>query len=173
MIADWKPESWVAIYAAIIGTSAFLLNLKSWFDSGVKLSLSLIPDGMVITPGSGVDEKNVIILTVTNRGDAPTMVTNMVLLEMTSWWQRWRIRPKASYVVTNPQHLGYPANVPSDLEPAKKWTGLIRTRVDVIPNLRTGNFYAGIYASHRNRPYLMQIPKKIDKLPEGATELRQ
>jgi hypothetical protein len=27
----------VALYAAIIGTSAFLLNLKTWFDSGVKL----------------------------------------------------------------------------------------------------------------------------------------
>jgi hypothetical protein len=31
-----KPETWVALYAAIIGTSAFLLNLKAWFDSGVK-----------------------------------------------------------------------------------------------------------------------------------------
>jgi hypothetical protein len=36
-----KPETWVALYAAIIGTSAFLLNLKTWFDSGVKLKLSL------------------------------------------------------------------------------------------------------------------------------------
>src|SRR5262249_61946621 len=29
-----KAETWVAIYAAIIGTSAFLLNLKASFDSG-------------------------------------------------------------------------------------------------------------------------------------------
>jgi hypothetical protein len=35
-----KPETWVALYAAIIGTSAFLLNLKTWFDSGVKLCVA-------------------------------------------------------------------------------------------------------------------------------------
>jgi hypothetical protein len=37
-----KPETWVAIYAAIIGTSAFLLNLKDWFDSGI-ISLLATP----------------------------------------------------------------------------------------------------------------------------------
>ncbi len=34
-------------YAAVIGTSAFFLNLKSWWDSGPKLKLSLIPDGVI------------------------------------------------------------------------------------------------------------------------------
>jgi hypothetical protein len=166
-----KPETWIAIYGAIIGTSALLLNFKSWWDSGPKLSLSLIPDGMIITPGSGVDERDLIILTVLNRGNAPTMVTNMVLFEMTSWWQRWRMRPKASYVITNPQHLGYPLNIPSDLEPSKRWTGIIRKREDIISDLRTGNFYTGIYTSHRDRPYLKRIPRKKEKLPEGTKAL--
>ena len=40
---DWKPETWIAIYAAIVGTGALLLNFKTWFDSGVKLHLSLVP----------------------------------------------------------------------------------------------------------------------------------
>ena len=94
-----KPETWVAIYAAVVATTAFFLNLKTWWDSGVKLALNLIPDGMTIGGGPDVDEKDIIILNVTNRGDGSTMVTNMVLLEMTSWWQRWRMRPTKSYVI--------------------------------------------------------------------------
>jgi hypothetical protein len=43
-----KPETWVALYAAIIGTSAFLLNLKTWFDSGVKLKLSLVGAAVLV-----------------------------------------------------------------------------------------------------------------------------
>jgi hypothetical protein len=42
------PQSWVAIYAAIVSTSALLLNLKSWLDSGIKLKVSLIPDGVIM-----------------------------------------------------------------------------------------------------------------------------
>jgi hypothetical protein len=95
----------------------------------------------------------------------------MVLFEMTSWWQWWRMRPKASYVITNPQHLGYPPNIPSDLEPSKRWTGIIRKREDIISDLRTGNFYTGIYTSHRDQPYLKRIPKKKETLPEGTKAL--
>jgi hypothetical protein len=43
-----KPETWVALNAAIIGTSAFLLNLKTWFDSGVKLELSLVGAAVLV-----------------------------------------------------------------------------------------------------------------------------
>lgn len=86
-----KAETWVAIYAAVIGTSAFFLNLKSWWDSGPKLKLSLIPDGVIIGGGSELDERDLIILYVTNRGGSATVITTMVLWEMTSWWQLWRL----------------------------------------------------------------------------------
>jgi hypothetical protein len=168
-----RPETWVAIYAAIIGTSAFFLNLKSWWDSGPKLKLSLIPDGIIIGGGSEMDEKDLIILNVTNRGAAATMITTMVLFEMSTWWQRLRRRPRKSYVIPNPQVKGYPLNVPSDLEPSKRWTGLIRSRPDLKVDPRDGNHYVGIYVSHRDRPYLMRIPKAKDKLPKGTTQLAQ
>jgi hypothetical protein len=166
-----KAETWVAIYAAVIGTSAFMLNLKAWWDSGPKLRVSLISDGIIIGGGPGVDETDLVIVTVINRGDAPTMVTNLCLFEMPSWWRRWRFRPIKSYVIPNPQLKGYPPNVPSDLEPAKKWTGALRQRPDVIPDMRTGSFYVGLYASHRDRPYLKRVPKKKDPLPAGTRKL--
>jgi hypothetical protein len=166
-----KTETFIAIYAAVLSTVVATLQIHKYLTSGVKLYLSLIADGMVVTPGVGVEEKNLIILTVINRGDAPTMITNMILWECESLWQRWRSRPKASYVISSPQHLGYPQNVPGDLEPSKRWSGIIRQREDLIPNIRNGKFYVGITASHRNRPYLMRIPMKLASLPDGTKTL--
>jgi hypothetical protein len=170
-VNDEHIKTIATIYAAVVATGALLLSLKTWLDSGVKLRLSLMADGMVTGGDPRHDEKDLVFLTVTNRGDAPTMITNMVLFEMTSWWQRWRIKPKKSYVIPNPQLRGYPSNVPSDLEPAKKWTGAIRKRGELIPDLHNGHFYTGVYASHRDRPYLVRIPKKRDPLPKGTEEL--
>jgi hypothetical protein len=61
------------------------------------------------------------------------MMTNMILLEIRSWWQLWlfeltsalrwwpwKVNPTKSYVIPHPQLKGDPPNVPSDLEPAKK-----------------------------------------------------
>jgi hypothetical protein len=56
-------------------------------------------------------------------------------------------------------------------EPSKTWTGAIRPRPDVIPDMHTGNFYAGIYASNRERPYVVRIPKRQDNLPKGTAAL--
>jgi len=112
------------------------------------------------------------------------MITNMVLLEIGSWWRlmlfnltssaswwRWKVQPERSYAIANPQLKGYPHNVPSTLEPSNRWTGVIRQRPDIIPDIHTGDFYTGIYASDRDRPYLIRIPKRQDKLPEGTTTL--
>jgi hypothetical protein len=110
-MTDDQIKTIVTVYAAVVATSALLLNFKSWFDSGVKLKLGLMPEGMVIGD-RGVEEKDLVILTVTNRGGWATMITHMVLFEMMSWWQRWRIRPKASYVIPNPAAQGLPAERP-------------------------------------------------------------
>lgn len=166
-----KPDTWVAIYAAIVGTGALLLNFKSWLDSGVKLKLRLIPDGMIIGGGPNVDERELVILTVMNRGDASTEITSMVVLEFNSFWDLWRLRSKNSYAITNPQHKGYPPNLPSDLAAGKRWTGSIRQRPDLIPNLHTGKFYAGVYTTTRDRPYLVRIPRSKGTVLKDITKI--
>jgi hypothetical protein len=128
-----------------------------------------------------VPETEARILYVTNRGDAETMITNMVLFEIRSWWRlvlfkitssmpwwRWKVSPEKNYIIPNPQLKGYPPNIPSTLEPSKRWTGAIRPRPEIIPDMHTGNFYTGIYASNRERPYLVRIPKRHDNLPKGT-----
>lgn len=162
---EWKPDtSWIALYAAIVATSAFFLNLKSWFESGVRVRLSVISDGMIIGGDPAYDERDLVILTVVNRGDAPTMITTMVVLEINSWYQLWRVRPAASYMIPNPQAKGHPLNVPADLDPGKKWTGFVRSRQDEPKrNFRDGWHYVGVYTTTRNRPYLKRIRRVMKK----------
>ena len=154
-----KSEAWIAIYAAIVGTGALLLNFKNWLDSGAHVVLSLTPDGMIIGGDPQFDEKDLIIVNATNRGGASTMITNLTLHEFPSWYGRWRFRPSSNFVVLNPQLNGYPPCVPSDLEPNKKWMGVVRNRPDVVTDIRSGKFYVAVHASHRDRPYLAHIPK--------------
>jgi hypothetical protein len=175
MMINGNIGGYIAIYAAVVATSALLLNFKSWFDSGVKLRLGLMVDAVVIGDDPDPEEKDLIVLTVTNRGDAATTIKYMLLFEM-PWWERFRlrsrkIRPTHSYVIPNPQLKGSPANTPSLLEPAKQWTGALRKRDDL--DLRTGKFYTGVYASNRDRPYLIRIPKNKDVLPPGTTKLER
>jgi hypothetical protein len=40
--------SLLTIYATVVSTAALLLNFKTWFESGVRLHATLIPDGVVI-----------------------------------------------------------------------------------------------------------------------------
>jgi hypothetical protein len=58
-----------------------------------------------------------------------------------------------TYIIPNPQLKGA-LNVPADLEPAKKWTGALRERLDILPDIHSGTYYTGVYASHRDKPLL-------------------
>jgi hypothetical protein len=160
--SDWKPEFWVAIYAAVVGTGALLLNFKSWLESGVKLRLALMARGMLIGGGPGDDRQKLMILTVTNRGDASTTINSMVLYEMNRPWRRLLRKPNNFYLIPHPQLPGYPPNTPSFLEPGKSWTGHIDYGRSDMPNIHSGDFYVGVSASHRRREYLVHIPRSFE-----------
>jgi len=155
-----KPEIWISIYAAILATTALALNIKTWFDSGVKLKLSVIPDGVVMGGDPQFDEKDLVILNVINRGRTPTMVSNLLLFEYQNKWRLWRNRPTKIYVIPNPQFKGYPSNVPVNLEPSQKWTGALRMRPDLKVNPHDGKHYIGITTTNRDRQYMILIPPK-------------
>ena len=156
--------SWLTIYAAIVATGALLLNFKSWFEFGVRLHTTIIPDGMIIGAGETFDEKDIIIVTVTNRGRTSTMVTNLTLHRFDTFLQRVRSRPVENYVVANPQLKGYPPNIPTELEPGKRWTGVVRKRPDQIPDLENGRYYVAVATTHKDRHVLKRIPRKKLKL---------
>src|SRR6476646_1831471 len=125
-----KPETWVAIYAAIVGTGALLLNFRSWLDSRVKLHLSLMADAKILSPIEGEDQTNLLALTVTNRGGTPTTITHMFVLEYPTLWRRYRNRPATSFFIPNPTPPRTPYQLPYELGPAKLWTGIAHKRAD-------------------------------------------
>jgi hypothetical protein len=152
-------KTWVALYAAIVATSALLLNLRTWIESGPRLKINLIPDGMIIGGGPEFDEKDIVIVNVTNRGRTPVLITNLLLWEMPTWTARWRRRPTRAFVVANTSLKGSPPNIPSLLEPARIRTGVARRSPDVIPDLHNGNFYLGVCTSHTDKPIFRRIRK--------------
>ena len=133
-----QPEFLIAAYAAIVSTAVLALQIRRWLEAGPRLRITLIPDGMTIGAGPDFDETDLIIVTVTNRGEAPTMITNLLVFEYANCFLRTRRRPKRSMVITNPQLKGYPPNTPSCWSPGRFWTGAIRQRGDVVKDFRKG-----------------------------------
>lgn len=167
-----KPENWIAIYAAIVGTAALILNFRAWFEKRVRLNLSLMADAVLIGGDRAEDEKGLMAVTVINRGGQTTTLTHLVVLRFDNHWKRWRVRPTKSYFIPNPQVAGT-GTMPFELEPGKKWLGAARSRPDVVTDVRDGTYYIGVYATHRDRPYLIHIPKPRSKLPSGTKALPQ
>ena len=115
-----------------------------------RLDVTLVSDGQVIGGDRSDDEDNLMIVYVVNRGGASTTLENLFLFEFESGLSRWRRRPKRSLIVTNPQLNGDPPNLPFLLDPNRRWSGIVRKeRIEF--DLRTGDFYVGIGASHAKR----------------------
>lgn len=154
---DWKPEVYVAIYAACVATGALIIQVRNWAASGPRLHCTLISDGMVIGGDPQFDERDIVIVNATNVGTADTMITGLSVEQHFPFYYFWRRRPVRSFMVTNPQLKGYPSNIPHLLSPAHTWTGVIRNRPDIVPNLRDSDHYACIHVSTRGRPVRMRI----------------
>ena len=155
---DIAAESLATAYAAVVATLAFGLEVRGWFKERPKLDVRLVPNGAAVGGGPS-DEDNILIVHVVNRGGTSTTMENLFLFEYEGRWSRWRGRPKRSFIVPNPQTKGYPPNLPSQLEPNRRWTGIVR-KGQLTFDLQTGDFYVGIGASHSKRYTLKRIPRK-------------
>lgn len=162
-----SSTSWVAVYASIVATAALLLNFRTWYEKGVRLKLSLMPDAEMFGGYGQEPEKGLMVLTVVNRGGQPTTITHMVVLRFDNWWKRIRVCSSASLIIANPQ-VGASGAIPYELNSGKKWTGIARRRPDVIDHVDDGTYFIGVYASNRDRPYLIRVPKPKSKLPQDA-----
>jgi hypothetical protein len=92
-----QPEFSIAAYAAIVSTAVLALQIRRWLEAGPRLRITLIPDGMTIGAGPDFDETDLIIVTVTNRGEAPTMIINLLVFEYANRFLRMRRRPNARW----------------------------------------------------------------------------
>ena len=164
-------ESLLAIYAAIVGTGALALEFRRWFESGPRPILHVSPNMMVIG-SDGNDEHNLTIVTVTNRGTAPTTITKLEVNEFASWCDRCRYRPKTVFVIANPHPIDARPNVPAMLDAGSRWTGYIRPRPDLIGDVQSGTWWVAVHTTDRDRPYLARVPPRRPlNTPEGTKEV--
>lgn len=162
---------WIAIYAAIVATGALFLEVRRWFESGPKLYVKARPN-MIMLDGLGEKTTGLLVVNVTNRGDAPTTITTFALLNYPNWWARWRNKETQSFIIPHPQPKGSAPILPHVLQPGQQWTGMAHNRSDVTGDIQTGTFWAAIYTTDRDRPYLAHIPKpKSVPALENATKV--
>lgn len=163
-------EGWVAAYAAIVATGALALEIRRWFETGPRLSVRARAD-MVLLDGDRKTE-GLLVVDVVNRGDASTTLKTLALLKFPSRWDRWRMKPSHSFIIPRPEFSGSPLILPHVLQPGHSWMGLGHDRSDVTGDIQTGEFWAAVYATDRDRPYLAHIAKKsVRKELQGADKI--
>ena len=139
-----------AIYAAIVATGALALEIRRWFESGPKLTLTLMPNAKLFG-GIESDENEYLCARITNRGDRPTTITNFALHQYRSLIHRLLNRAFRAAIVPRPQVVGGVA-LPHVLQPGTEWTGMAIYNAELIDWARTGELFVAIYSSGFRRP---------------------
>lgn len=141
-----------ALVAIVISAGALTLELRRWFDSGPKLHLSLIADGMLMPGDDGVAK---LFITVTNRGDTPTTITHMICFAQWPWWQFWQRKPIMTGIVNSSiQPIPYEVGV------NRSWMGRLNYDDTLDAYRAKGQLYVGVIANHSGRQYLKLVPPK-------------
>lgn len=162
-LSEW--QTWVALYAAIVATGALALEVRRWFESGVRLRISLMPNAKIIGEESA---PSILLVTVSNIGDRSTTITHLGFASFDGvfwWWKRWRNRSKNTLLVPKPELPGHPPAIPHVLEPGKLWMGsAIWESIDQWAAETKGHAFVTVYGSHSTKPAMARIPLKIRRV---------
>jgi hypothetical protein len=152
----------------LIAACAFVLELRRWFDEGVKLSMNMMP-GAILVGGGVKDPNRYLHITVANRGTSATTVTHMVLYNYPTrlslflsrlplslfkrprFLWRWFERHGAeTFIVKTDQ-------VPHVLESGRTWQGRATQSPDIDKMIMGGRLYVGIIGSHSSKPFIRRV----------------
>lgn len=155
-LQEWLEGS-VAAYAAIVATGALFLEVRRWMESGVRLSISVMPEAKMFG-GYQEDLNTYLALTVTNRGEAPTTLTHVALFNYATFWHWLRRKPKNTAIVKNPGHQSG-QHIPYLLEPGKMFHGLVNHDPQLKDWIDGGWLFVGVIGSHADKPKLIRVRK--------------
>ncbi len=156
---------WATVYAALVATGALLLEVRRWFESGTRLSISYMLDAITI-PRDG--DKTYIVITVANRGETATTITNLGFQAYDSRWKHFRRKASKSFIANNPSQT---QPIPHFIEPGGRWIGMCIKNEEISKLLDTGLLWAEVYATHSDRPTTVRLkrrPEPKGKKLEGA-----
>jgi hypothetical protein len=155
-LKDWL-EGAVAFYAAIVATGALFLEIRRWYESGVRLAIVIMPEAKMFG-GLTSDDKTYLVVNVLNRGETATTITHLVLFNYGSWWNLLRRKLINSAIVNNPgHHAGQ--NIPFLLEPGKIFHGLVNHEPELVRWIDDGWLFVGVIGSHADKPVLKRVRK--------------
>ncbi|WP_416907834.1 MAG: hypothetical protein ACMVO5_12570 [Polymorphobacter sp.] len=145
----------IALYAAVVSTSALTLSLRKWFLTGPVLALSVMARGK--THGRAEpDDREYIVLNVTNRGDLPTTLSTMAVFQYRTIFHRWRRKPYYAAIIPRPDLLGG-VGTPSLIAPGTTWMGAVIYNDELIEMAKSGKLFVAIHSSHSERPALAKV----------------
>lgn len=121
--------------------------------------------------GDMKDDNTYVMVTVSNRGSAPTTITHMVLFEYPSELaiyipqrlRRWkwvhRQLGEARVFIAN---SGAAGQMPYLLQPGTYWIGLAKHTPDLERAIETGRLYVGIRGSHSDKTSFKRVKRQRD-----------
>ena len=145
----------IALYAAVVSTIALTLSLRKWFLTGPVLALSVMARGKTFG-GAEPDDREYIVLNVTNRGDIPTTLSTMAVFQYRTIFHRWRRKPYFAAIITRPGLLGG-GGTPSLIAPGTTWMGAVIYDDDLLKMAKSGKLFVAIHSSHSNRPAVAKV----------------
>ena len=143
-----------AFYAAVVATGALFLEVRRWFESGVRLQLSA---NYAYAMGTPTRHEPMIAVEVSNIGDQPTTLTSMEIVIFKSRLHRILRRHKVRAAIINTSGLsGYLQALPFIIEPGKIWRGGFESDNHVFDNY-PGIPYAAVRTSRYRKAFLVRL----------------
>lgn len=153
----------IASYAAIVSTGVLSLEVRRWFESAIRLSVTMMPEAKMTDDPS---DRTYLAVFVVNRGPTPTTVTHMTLHEYPSLWARLRGKASWNAIVPNPAPAGHP-NIPQQVDPNARWVGMAVYDDDLMERRKRGHLYVAIQATHSDKATLKRVPRPV-QVPSDA-----
>jgi hypothetical protein len=159
-----NASDYAAWWGAGVATLALTWNIYRALRSGPRVKVTATPDIQVFPRTAITGDTVYISVTATNRGTAPTTLTNFVgfhektLLDL--FLRRLLRRRKGFVVFTGP--LGQP--IPYVLKPGEQWSNVVE-QLDLQSHYQGGYLYIGVSHNQRKRPIYAHVhlpPTKPD-----------
>lgn len=163
----------ISLWALFVAGGSFtvtacllILEIKRWFNEGVRLFMSVMVDAELYGI-HGADQNKYIAITVTNRGSAPTTITHMVFYDFPNIFSilipkrprfifiKFKKYWPETMIVPNPGNQ----ILPYVLDPGHNWHGMAVENTELENSIIHRRLYVGVIGSHSNRPFLKLVRK--------------
>lgn len=149
-------SDYAAWWGAVVATVVLLFDAYKWFTTGAKLRVVVQPNMQTVVHGKLLGDLNIFV-EVANNGDRTTTITHLVVRQFASRFDKLLNKSKLGAVVPIP---GGSQPLPFELEPGKRWVGLIDQQELVEKGDGNGLTYCGIHHTASKKSILVRVELK-------------